>query len=336
MRIGIVGDVHWSKYSSIVRSSGTKYSTRLENCIASVNWAEKIIEENNCGFTVYVGDFFDSSELNSEEITALQNIKWNDTRHHFLVGNHEMGAHDLSKSSSHIFNYINMNFSTLEHFPTNFIVEDTLITFLPYILEDERKPLQKYLSGEGKKRIIFSHNDIASIQLGTFVSKSGFSIDEIEQNCDLFINGHLHNGSKITNKIINIGNLTGQNFSEDASKYSHNIFILDTDTLSIEAIENPYAMNFYKLTENDDLSNLKNNAVITIKCAEDNYQSLKNKLSDMSNVVASRIIIDYTTTDEHQVESFEPVDHLNKFCQFILNELGQAELVNEELQEILK
>lgn len=45
--------------------------------------------------------------------------------------------------------------------------------------------------------------------MGQFISKAGFDINDIEDNCDLFINGHLHNGSKITDKIFNVGNLTG-------------------------------------------------------------------------------------------------------------------------------
>ena len=40
MKIGVIGDVHWSSYSSIVRSTGDVYSTRLENLIQSINWSE--------------------------------------------------------------------------------------------------------------------------------------------------------------------------------------------------------------------------------------------------------------------------------------------------------
>ena len=41
MRVLIYGDVHWSQYSSILRSRDTYYSTRLDNLIRSVNWAEE-------------------------------------------------------------------------------------------------------------------------------------------------------------------------------------------------------------------------------------------------------------------------------------------------------
>ena len=40
----IVGDVHWSEYSSIYRKRGTKFSKRLENLINTVNWIEETAE----------------------------------------------------------------------------------------------------------------------------------------------------------------------------------------------------------------------------------------------------------------------------------------------------
>ena len=103
MRYFIFADPHWSSYSSIVRSRGEKYSTRLENLIKTINWVESEAQNQNCNTIVCLGDFFDKSELNSEEITALQEIKWANIIHYFLVGNHEMGRNNLELSSSHLF-----------------------------------------------------------------------------------------------------------------------------------------------------------------------------------------------------------------------------------------
>ena len=88
MKILVVGDVHWSQYSSILRKRGEKYSYRLENLIQSVNWAEQLAYETNCELIVYLGDFFDRAEINSEEISALKEIVWASKPHYFLVGNH--------------------------------------------------------------------------------------------------------------------------------------------------------------------------------------------------------------------------------------------------------
>lgn len=342
MLIGIVGDIHWSKYSSIVRMRGNKYSYRLENCIKSINWAEQLFADMNCSLVTYLGDFFDSPELTAEEITALKEVQWNTLEHYFLVGNHEMGMNDLSYSSSHVFDYIDIvGGSHVIDRATSYQLNGVTLHFVPYILEEHRKSLNEYLTDKSMKNIVFSHNDISGIQLGNIVSKTGFKLDDIESNCDLFINGHLHNGCKITDKIINIGNLTGQNFSEDASKYSHCVFILDTTTMRIAVYENPYAINFYKLDgceQEIDTTCLKSNAVVTVKCFENLHNTYKELLLHAPNILAYRLIVVPSQQDvqEDSMQELITVNHLDKFKDYIINTLGTSETVIQELEEVIK
>ncbi len=337
MKIGIIGDVHWSKYSSIVRTRGKKYSERLENCIKSINWAEKITQ--GCDKIIYVGDFFDSSELNSEELTALKELVWNDSPHIFLVGNHELGLNDLSYSSAHLFDFRGGRVTIDKPCCTCF--GNTEICYLPYIVNNSGN-IEDYLikPNDDYKRIIFSHNDIAGIQLGKYVSQSGFSIENIEANCDLFINGHLHNGNIIGDKIINIGNLTGQNFNENAFNYSHHIGILDTDTLTYELYDNPYAFNFYKLDTTVtpvDLTKLKSNSILTIKVSEENYDHYKTQVTNCDNIITSRFIIVSSNSNEvNNNQELISVNHLDKFKSYVIDVLGSTDLVLEELEEVLK
>lgn len=335
MKIGVVGDIHWSKYSSIVRSNLDKYSTRLQNCIDSINWAEQLT--SNCDMVVYLGDFFDKPELNSMEITALNEINWNANNHFFLVGNHELGINDLSLSSSHIFNEISSGETVDKPFNLHYDDECINLGFIPYVLESNRGSMSDYVEYiDGYKNIVFSHNDIAGIQMGAIVSPTGFNISDIEENCDLFLNGHLHNGSKVTDKIINVGNLTGQNFSEDAKKYEHVVLILDTDTMVSDVYENPYAFNFYKLDNVSDLYSLKNNSVVTIKVYENDFDNAKIAINSLSNVIASRVILNSSNSSSTDIGIQEKLDvnHLDKFKEFVLEKLGNSEIIKEELMEI--
>ena len=75
MKIGIIGDIHFCEYSSILRTRGEEFSTRLENCIESINWAEETTADCDC--IIYLGDFFDKSSLNAAELSALRKIIWN-------------------------------------------------------------------------------------------------------------------------------------------------------------------------------------------------------------------------------------------------------------------
>jgi hypothetical protein len=187
-----------------------------------------------------------------------------------------------------------------------------------------------------------SHNDISGIQLGPVVSKTGFSLEEIEANCSLFVNGHLHNGQALTSKVINLGNLTGKDFGEDAAKHSHNIAVLDTKTMSLTYIENPYAYNFYKIQidcENDlyQLDNLKNNAVVSIKCEQSVIEQTKQKIEALDNIIESRIIMTKQYTEAAEASELDlTVDHLARFIECCKACIENSPMLEEELSEICK
>lgn len=345
MKILIVGDIHWSTYSSIVRSRGKNFSTRLEYLIKSLSWAEHISEKYGCEEEIFLGDTFDKPDLSSEEITAISEVEWNLTSRlrHFIVGNHESGVSSLTYNSTQVLHKI----GAVEDTPYIYPLDDkTEFLILPYITEDDRKPLADYLKDRNpnKKLIVFSHNDIKDFQMGMFLSKTGFSIGEIEQNCDLYINGHLHNGGWVSpRKILNLGVLCGQNFSEDAFKYEHHVAILDTDTLELTFIENPYALNFYKINIEEEeninqLGFLKPNAVVSIKCVDSLKDKLLDKLAVCSPLIYKVIYTRDACAAAGSVDTLElnNKDHLEQFKEYILETLGTSEVVQEELQEVCK
>lgn len=335
MKIGIIGDIHFNEYSSILRERGEYFSVRLENCIKSINWAEEVTAD--CDQIVYLGDFFDSSSLNAEELTALSQIEWNDRYHRFLVGNHEMGINNLMFSSAHVFDKPLGKMEVVSQAYLSYYDEGTELCFLPYILEEDRQPLAAYFPPRraGIPRIIFSHNDLAGVQMGQFLSKAGFTLDEIGENCDYFFNGHLHNGARVTNKILNVGNLTGQNFSEDGFKYTHNIFVFDTDTMNYVVLRNPYAINFYKLDSLDSLKHVVNGA-ITLKVDESEVAKANELIKNNPEIVASRVIVNYSRAEKRDVKELS-VDHLDEFRKFVHEKFKddpQLDLVREELEYI--
>lgn len=346
MKYLIVGDVHWSSYSSIVRARGEKYSLRLENLINTINWAEQVAVERGCDAVVYLGDFFDKADLNSEEITALNEIKWSNLFHWFLVGNHEMGISTLQYSSAHLFGQLN-NFEVIDK-PFSFFSKDNIqLCFLPYTLEEDRKPLNEYFTFD-ENSVVFSHNDIKGVQMGKFISTSGFSVDEIENGCRLFFNGHLHNASCIGKNIINVGNVTGQNFSEDAMLYRHSILIFDDTEFGVEWVENPFALNFYKLDlvtyepKKDDeavfklLTGIGPNAVVSLKINPDEKVFIEDIVYSSENIVSNRIVLDMSdiSTEVTQGTPQMGIDHISKFTEYIKANLTLDELTVDELMKV--
>ena len=181
--------------------------------------------------------------------------------------------------------------------------------------------------------------------MGSITSQTGVDIDEIDKNCDLFINGHLHNGGYITPKILNLGNLTGQNFGENALLYKHQIAILDTDTLEITLIENPYALNVYKLEifDKKDLAvfdQLKDNAAISVKCLNTLVDDVKEaiaKFKEAHTTLTTRLVVINRSTEVMADRLDElTVDHLAKFIEFCKDKINNTTVLATELAEVCK
>jgi DNA repair exonuclease SbcCD nuclease subunit len=342
MRILVFTDNHFCERSSILTKYGTKYSVRLENQIESINWVEQIAKNKNCKMVVCLGDFFDKPQLTDQEITALRDIKWADNiPHYFLIGNHESEENDLQYSSTKALESENR---FIIDKPAIHNLADVELAFLPYIVESNKQPLETYFPKSRLPRILFSHNDILGLQLGPVVSKIGFSLEEIEANCTCCLNGHLHNGQAISNKVLNLGNLTGKDFGEDATRYQHKIIIIDTDTFAFETIENPYAFNFYKfdiLTENDlkILDTVKTNAVVSIKCVDKYVEYIREKIAQNPNIIDTRIILikTFEESDSLAVDISDlAVDQCVKFAECCREKLDNTPILEAELAEILK
>ena len=333
MKLLIFTDNHFCQYSSILRSRGNKYSTRLENQIMSLNWVNKIAVERGCDEIISMGDFFDKSTINAEETTALTEIKWADLPLKFIVGNHEIMKNDNSCSSTHLFKLI----PNAEVIDSPRVIDG--IGYLPYTLEANKKSLTEYFNPVPE--LIFSHNDLKGIVINDYVFKEGVDVNEIKKYCKLFVNGHIHSGSVIDSKIINLGNLTGQNFSENAFFYKHKILIVDTETLEYELIENPYAINFYKCEGLNQIKKIKDeHAVISVTCYDSEVEAVRECINKI-NPIAARTVIKYKSngTSYDGFEDIEnvdlSVDHIEKFREFIHSTLGNSELVEGELNKII-
>ena len=346
MKVLIYGDVHWSQYSSILRSRDTYYSTRLDNLIRSVNWAEEQAAYQGCEAIIILGDFFDSSHLNAEEISALKEVRWAPCSHVIITGNHETNVSNLDYSTAELFSLIPN--AVVICSPEKYLIEgtDCEFCFLPYILERDRKAIKDYFPiQEAKKRIIFSHNDIKGINYGNFESPEGFDTIDIETNCNLFINGHIHHYG-IHNNIINVGNLTGQNFTEDFS-YKHGIYVLDTEALKGLWVDNPYALYFDKLdlTKIYSAHNFMNiidsidkGCVLTIKVNEDFALTAKQLLANYvrPRIIEYRLIVDRIKTIDYNKMEIETVDHLQQFENYVLSNIGDTQVIKEELAALLR
>ena len=151
----------------------------------------------------------------------------------------------------------------------------------------------------------------------------------------------------MNNKILNCGNLTGQNFTENALVYDHYVQIIDTETLKVDFYINPYAFNFYKIDCTNTASfegavktmfekQLKPNPVITLKVLQKDVSCARQLLKEFPNIICRLIVeasSDSISTDEPILEA---TDHLKQFEQYVLENIGNTDIIKEELMSVMR
>lgn len=355
----IFSDNHFCVSSSIVRDVFGDSSLRLDKELKTIDWIKEQANKYNCKDIYCLGDFFDSYRLDNLEIGALSKINWEDRNVYFLVGNHELGKSNLSYSSAHI-HLLNPNVASVFDIPTilDYTESEVLIYILPYQIDIKENVQEYFKDAESSlsqkklnyKKILFTHNDLKGIQLGKYIAQTGLNVDLLNENFNLTLNGHLHNSSWVRERVLNVGNVIGQNFSEDAFNYTHNCWILNLDTLEVIPIENPHSFNFYSL----DFCNksvgyiykifdeLKPNCVLNIKVDEHSLDFVKKKFDPENNkdkiiAVKYQVVYDKTNFEEDKdyFEDFK-INHLEEFKKFVFANIGESELISAELSEVLK
>lgn len=289
-KIGLYADPHVSQTSSIVVGSSGGFSGRLDNLIKSFNWMRSLFAERGCDEVVCLGDMTDKPSLTAEELSAMS--KFVDCSNDLII----VGNHCRSDKSGRI-NTLNSIFNYVFYQPTVIDVGGKKILLLPYNSTPE--DLSKISKEQGPIDVVLSHNDIKGYDYGNCISTSGYDLDDILSNCKLFINGHLHNGGwLIKDRVVNLGQLSGMNFSSCGGQWEPSVGILDLDTLELEIIENPYAYRFKKESFTT-LVKLKNylNAlpdcgkyVLQVKVPESIASSARSVLDKSEKVVTSRVL----------------------------------------------
>lgn len=236
-KLGLYADPHLTSTSSIIVGKRGEFTGRLDNLIKSFKWINNLFKDENVDAVVCLGDMTDKPDLTSEEITALSKCEVDD--HYFIVGNHCRSDKSGSMNALSLFNKVIYN--------PGWLSEEELIYALPY-----NQSIVDLDSLNPKPRIILSHNDIRDYDYGGgHISKTGYSMPSIINNCSLFINGHLHNGGwLIENHIMNLGMLSGVNFSSCNGQWEPSVAIVDTETLAVKLFENPEAYKFKKVVSN--------------------------------------------------------------------------------------
>lgn len=268
MKILIVGDQHFRyqlPYASAL-SDGRRGEWEAVK--------EKIKESaKDCEVVVLMGDNFNSkhnhSAVNTEFIQFLHGF--GDKEVYMIAGNHERFGletaidfiEEMKRPNWHV--YTN---PTLDVFKNS----DISVQFIPYMtpgsidtinVEDATKKVMGMIS---PAKYCFHHHIVESTEWGAGDSSIVNEIvlpKEIEAKYELVFGGHIHQPSKVTDKVYVTGNI----FTNEVGEHTKSIFKLDTDTNTIEDIPLP-VRGIYKVditsTTQSIPSTIPNNSIVKV------------------------------------------------------------------------
>lgn len=285
----------------------SKFTERLQMCIDSVNWSEKLFEEKDVDYIFNLGDLCDSTTLRAEEISALSELyksrNENSIKEYYVVGNHEVLDNEHKfHSTSFLSKVPNMEVIRQPKVIELKTKDETIkVTALPHMnFEKINDEFLKAINSE----ILFSHIDIKGSSIRqNYQADFGIDPDRLCLYFNECFNGHIHTQEELKcakKNFWNIGSLTSISFS-DSKYYIPSAHIYDTKTKKFESFQNPYSILFRDLKANS-LADLRNK----IKDLVDNQfkyvlkvtipYSLRNDaqkiILEFPNVISYRIISD--------------------------------------------
>lgn len=319
MLVGIYTDSHFSVASSILnKTSGYKYSARLDLLIKSFQWMYEQFDKEGVQMIINGGDLMDSDFIKAREGSALAEALSYGGRvpEYHIVGNHEKEDKNNKYTSVSLLDKNRM--ITLVSEPTKI---DGDITLIPYTSD----PTQLDLMALSNK-ILISHMNYETMRLGKIQLTSGINMDYALSCFQLVLNGHIHTaGSYRDGRIVNIGSMFGQGFDDNYELSYPCIMILDTETLKYHRLVNPYSAIFlkYSVTSISDLTKklrpllkVQNPKCLKVEvpfAIRDEVRDYLDQKSEKYGIIATRIhglienstVLQGTSEDIQKLRSFE-------------------------------
>ena len=314
MKIGIYADAHFSLNSSIILGQSNSLEGRLNHLIDSFEWMYDLFRTNGVEVIIDLGDLTDSYVIRAEEITAVSTALSFNTSipEYHILGNHERLDYNGTISSISFVDSIDNQYVITKL--TSMSLGGRSATLLPYSngYDDE------YIESLDSTDYLFTHLDILGADTGGWSLTEGIKPNILANKFGLTVNGHIHNGSwVIPNKVLNLGSISGQNFSSKQISWNPSVMILDTDTNQYRMYDNPHALIFVNKSCStiDKVVKLVNGITegtyavqlrVPVSIVEDARKVIKTN----PHIIASRIM---TKSDKAELEKlgFEEIEHVN-------------------------
>lgn len=273
-------DLHIHNYQQF-----DKNGSRLANCLNVLELVFKFAEKHGIEFILFSGDLYDNqenipTEVINDVVATFTDLfyKYEDIKFIAISGNHDHASKNLlHKPAITALTHLNITFENFILIDNKeFAISDEVgVIGVPYYeySEDYHKALAKVITSPPSyayyRKILLCHQTPSGLN-NTNIPFDTDVHNEMYENFDLVLNGHIHAFQEITPKFINVGSPLQRNLSDLG--VNKGFLVIDTDKIGEEkfykfiSTKGKYPeFQFVKLKEGEKLNKDDFNYLIPIR-----------------------------------------------------------------------
>jgi DNA repair exonuclease SbcCD nuclease subunit len=285
------------------------------------------LKEHKIDTIFHLGDFFDRRKyinfytLNQVKQKFLNVLVENNIKMYMLIGNHDTyykNTNDLNSIDQILSEYSDNIIYSKD--PVDRVFGSVNFCFIPWICDDNRDKVLAHVMNTNAD-VLCGHLELNGYEVMRGVKHIGGMDDDVFEKFNIVLTGHFHNKSSKKN-IKYLGTQYEITYSDLEDMKGFHVF--DTDTESIEFIENPERM-FYVISTEDNYDDYS-------FVADKYVKILVSRNTDRK--MADRII--------NTIESYNPYE-MNVIEDFSLDDLEKKAvdlskdtitIINEEIDDL--
>ncbi len=318
MRYAIISDLHLgnNKNNPVFHNISINYA----------HWLKGVLKENKIENIIIAGDVFhERTSINLATLNAAYEFFdiLSEFQLHIIAGNHD--CFYLNNSTVH-------SLSLLKRWPNITIYDEpTLVDDIAFI------PWGTVVEDMPEAKINIGHYEVVGFDMSKYkVCSHGIKGADLMEKSQIVFTGHFHKPQiRMYNKrpLYYTGSCFQLNWGESGEDKF--VYLLDSETLNVEKIQNTVSPTFQYIESEDDYSKIPGNFISVKITDSDKIDSILDAYSAHKplDIKTQYAEVKKTTLEVKEIEDFEILDIKEVFSEMI-SELVQFE--PHEQKEILE
>lgn len=242
-KIAIISDTHFG-----VRNDNISFTEMTKKFLDQIFFLE--LDKRQIKHVIHLGDLFDRRKMtntmtvNRLRLDFIQPILDRELNYHQVIGNHDTYYKNTNVPNAPE-EFYNNQFAIYKE-ATNIVIEDFQILLVPWICDQNKTHTIEMIQTSNAK-VCMGHLELEGFDMYRGSTNTHGDDPKLFEKFELTLSGHFHHKSR-KQSIVYVGSHAQFTWSDYGDE--RGFHILDTDTMELEFIPNPFEM-FKKLFYDD-------------------------------------------------------------------------------------